>query len=89
MNNTFIDQQTFNATELRFRLGMILQKLEDKKQPILIISRSKPKAWLYPYHQKPTQDFFAKWQKNILPKYKRVKAKELISLIQKDRNERQ
>ena len=89
MNNTFIDRETYNATDLRFKLGQILAQLEQKKQPILIISRSQPKAWLYPYNQRPTQDFFAQWEKNVLPKYKKVKAKELIGLIRKDRDERQ
>lgn len=89
MSNTIIDRETYNATDLRFKLGQILTQLEQKQQPILIISRSQPKAWLYPYHQKSTQDFFARWEKNVLPKYKKVKAKELIDLIRKDRDERQ
>lgn len=86
MNNTDFEQKTFNATDLRFRLGAILAELERRESPILIISRSKPKAWLYPYKESLTkEDFFAKWDKEALPKYRKIKAKDLILLIRRDR----
>jgi len=70
-------------------LGAILNELERKKKPILLISRSKPKAWLYPYEEnKNPDDLFKKWFSQILPKYKNAKAKEIISLIRKDRDSR-
>ena len=49
MNNIFANQQTVNATDIRFNLGRILEDLDRQGNPVLIISRSKPKAWLYPY----------------------------------------
>lgn len=78
--------QTYNTTDVRFRLGKILNELERVKKPVLIISRSKPKAWLYPYDQiSSTEDFFEKWEKQALPKYLKIKAKQLITLIRRDR----
>lgn len=86
MHNTVANQQTVNATDIRFNLGKILDDLERQGNPFLIISRSKPKAWLYPYEPVNTSgDLFLKWQKEALPKYKKVKAKKLISVIRKDR----
>lgn len=86
MNTTNNQTSTYNATDLRFRLGEILDELERKSAPILIISRSRPKAWLYPYEDKNlTDDFFDRWQKTALPKYKTIKAKKLIAFIRKDR----
>jgi len=86
MNNIFVNQQTVNATDVRFNLGKILENLDRQGSPFLIISRSKPKAWLYPYESVgSSQDLFLKWQKEALPKYKKVKAKNLISIIRKDR----
>ena len=86
MNSINTNQQTINATDLRFRLGKILEDLGRQGDPFLIISRSKPKAWLYPYENiKSRGDLFLKWKKDILPKYKKVKAKDLIAIIRKDR----
>ena len=85
MNNIVANQQTINATNIRFNLGKILEDLERQGSPFLIISRSKPKAWLYPYESVASQDLFLKWQKEVLPKYKKIKAKNLISIIRKDR----
>jgi len=86
MDNILINQQTINATDIRFKLGKILEDLERQGTPFLIISRSKPKAWLYPYQQIPSsEDFFLKWEKEVLPKYKKIKAKDLIKIIRKDR----
>lgn len=84
-----LDWQTFNTTDVRFRLGRILTELQRRKKPVLIISRSKPKAWLYPYEVIPAgEDIFIKWQKEVLPKYSKIKAKKLIALIRKDRDQR-
>lgn len=81
--------QTVNITDVRFRLGAILNELQRKKTPILLISRSKPRAWLYPYEEVGNvQELFTEWYKQILPKYKKAKAKDLISLIRKDRDSR-
>lgn len=90
MNTTQLGNlQTVNTTDVRFRLGAILNELQRRKTPILLISRSKPKAWLYPYEEEGnTKDFFATWYKQILPKYKKAKVKDLISLIRKDRDSR-
>lgn len=44
MNNTFINQQTVNTTDIRFNLGKILDDLERQKTYFIIISRSKPKG---------------------------------------------
>jgi len=44
MDNILINQQTINATDIRFKLGKILEDLERQGTPFLIISRSKPKA---------------------------------------------
>lgn len=86
MDTTNFPTITYNSTDLRFRLGAILEELERKSSPILIISRSKPKAWLYPYREKAFDNAaFDKWQKEVLPKYKKIKAKALIELIRKDR----
>jgi PHD/YefM family antitoxin component YafN of YafNO toxin-antitoxin module len=87
MNNTHIlSPQTYNTTDVRFQLGKILNELERLKKPVLIISRSKPKAWLYPYDEiSSTEDLFKKWEKEALPKYQKIKAKQLISLIRQDR----
>ena len=86
MNDMVFDQQTVNATEIRFNLGKILDDLDRKGSPVLIISRSKPKAWLYPYEPVNVfENLFLKWQKKALPKYKKIKAKNLISIIRKDR----
>jgi len=86
MNNIVVNQQTINATDIRFNLGKILEDLERQGSPFLIISRSKPKAWLYPYEPvNSSKDFFKKWQTEALPKYKKIKAKNLIRLIRKDR----
>lgn len=87
MNTTDIfTPQTCNTTDVRFRLGKILNELERRKKPILIISRSKPKAWLYPYEEIPSgEDFFEKWKKQALPKYLKIKASQLITLIRRDR----
>lgn len=79
-------QQTFNATDIRFRLGQILNELARKRKPILIINRSKPRAWLCPYENiTAEEDLFIKWEKEALPRYRRIKAKDLINLIRKDR----
>lgn len=79
-------QQTFNATDIRFRLGKILNELTRRRGPILIIDRSKPRAWLYPYENiTDGEDLFIKWEKEVLPRYRRIKAKDLINLIRKDR----
>lgn len=81
-----INQQTINATDIRFNLGKILEDLDRQGTPFLIICRSKPKAWLYPYEPvSSSKDLFLKWQKETLPKYKKIKAKNLISIIRKDR----
>ena len=86
MNNIFVNQQTINATDIRFNLGKILKDLDRQRNPYLIISRSKPKAWLYPYEPVNfSKDFFLKWQTEALPKYKKIKAKNLINIIRKDR----
>ncbi|MBI4991246.1 hypothetical protein HZB96_04100 [Candidatus Gottesmanbacteria bacterium] len=87
MNTTNIDTTTYNATDLRFRLGAILDELDRRSAPILIISRSKPCAWLYPYTKKAlTSAAFDKWQKEALPKYKKIKAQKMIELIRIDRD---
>lgn len=89
METTNITQQTYNATDLRFRLGAILDELERKKKPVLIISRSKPRAWLVPYDvTMAASELFDEWGKDVLPKYKKVKASELIKLIRQDRERR-
>lgn len=90
MNTTQIhDWRTYNTTDIRFRLGTILEELQRRKKPILIISRSKPKAWLYPYEEIPQgEDFFAKWMKEVLPKYAKIRAKDLITLIRQDREQK-
>jgi len=86
MDNTFMNQQTVNATDIRFNLGKILEDLDRQGSPLLIISRSKPKAWLYPYEQlRSSKDLFLKWHKEALPKYKKIKAKNLINIIRNDR----
>lgn len=86
MNNIVVGQQTISATDLRFNLGKILEDLDRQGNPFLIISRSEPKAWLYPYEAvSSAQDLFLKWQNEALPKYKKIKAKNLISIIRKDR----
>jgi len=86
MNDIVLNQQTVNATDLRFNLGKILDDLDRQGSPFLIISRSKPKAWLYPYESvNISVDFFLKWQTEALPKYKKIKAKHLIGVIRKDR----
>jgi len=86
MNSIVVNQQTVNATDIRFNLGKILEDLDRQGSPFLIISRSKPKAWLYPYEPINTSgDYFLKWQKEVLPKYKKIKAKNLINIIRKDR----
>ena len=86
MNNTITSQQTISTTDLRFNLGKILEDLDNQGSPFLIISRSKPKAWLYPYELvNSSEDLFLKWQTEALPKYKKIKANKLISLIRKDR----
>ncbi len=87
MNTTIPDQQTINATDIRFNLGKILDDLGRQGNPYLIISRSKPKAWLYPYKpvHSSSEALFLKWQKEVLPKYKKIKAKNLIDIIRKDR----
>ncbi|MBI5123127.1 hypothetical protein HZA75_04695 [Candidatus Roizmanbacteria bacterium] len=87
MNNIVVNQQTINATDIRFNLGKILEDLDRQGTPFLIISRSKPKAWLYPYEPvNSSGDFFLKWQTEVLPKYKKIKAKNLINIIRKDRD---
>lgn len=86
MNNIVVNHQTVNATDIRFNLGKILDDLERQGSPFLIISRSKPKAWLYPYEPVTISgDLFLKWQTEALPKYKKIKAKNLINFIRKDR----
>ena len=86
MNNIVVNQQTVNATDIRFNLGKILEDLDRQGSPLLIISRSKPKAWLYPYEPvSNSRDIFLKWQTEALPKYKKIKANKLINLIRKDR----
>lgn len=80
-------QAIFNIKDIRLRLGQILSELERRKQPILIIYRSKPKAWLYPYEEHfQTDDLFVKWEKEVLKKYQKIKANDLINLIRKDRD---
>ena len=87
MNNIVVNQQTINATDIRFNLGKILEDLERQGSPFLIISRSKPKAWLYPYEPvNSSGDLFLKWQTESLPKYKKIKAKNMINIIRKDRD---
>lgn len=82
-----METTTYNATDLRFRLGAILVELERRTTPILIISRSKPCAWLYPYSKKALTDAaFDRWQKKALPKYKRIKAQKMIELVRIDRD---
>jgi hypothetical protein len=90
MNTTqVLDWQTFNTTDVRFRLGKILEEVKRRGRPALIISRSKPRAWLYPYEEvRGGVDFFAKWQKQVLPKYPKIKARDLISLLRQDRDQR-
>lgn len=90
MNTTQIGSiQTVNTTDVRFRLGAILEDLQRKKTPILLISRSKPKAWLYPFEEdENAQTLFDAWYKRILPKYKKANADDLISLIRKNRDNR-
>lgn len=86
MNNLITNQQTVNTTDIRFNLGKILEDLDRRQSPVLIISRSKPKAWLIPYEATNTvPDLFLEWQTNVLPKYKKIKASNLISIIRKDR----
>lgn len=86
MNNINSSYQTVNSTDIRFKLGKILEDLERERTPFLIISRSKPKAWLYPFEQKDSGDFFEKWRKTVSSKYKQVKAADLIKLIREDRD---
>lgn len=82
-----LDWRTFNTTDVRFRLGRILAEVQRRRKPVLIISRSKPCAWLYPYEEISSgEDFFAKWQREVLPKYSKIKAKDLIALIRRDRD---
>ena len=90
MNTTqSADWKTVNTTDIRFRFGSILEELQKGNSPILVISRSKPKAWLYPYESgQNAKDLFARWQRHILPKYQKVKAKDFINLIRKDRDSR-
>ena len=90
MNTTNEKQvKTVNTTDIRFRLGSIISELERTKSPVLIISRSHPKAWLYPYEKKRKgEDPFAYWQKKVLPKYSKISAKQLIELVRKDRDNR-
>jgi hypothetical protein len=87
MNTTIPNQQIVNTTDIRFKLGRILDDLGRQGKPLLIISRSKPKAWLYPYEPcRPSSgELFSKWQK-VLPKYKKIKAKNLVEAIRKDRD---
>jgi len=87
MNNIAVSQQTVSAVYLRFNLGKILENLDRQQNPVLIVSRSKPKAWLIPYETINTSgDLFVKWQTESLPKYKKIKAKSLINIIRKDRD---
>ena len=67
MNTTIPAQQTINATDIRFNLGKILDDLGRQGNPYLIISRSKPKAWLYPYEpvQSSSEDLFKMGKDNI------------------------
>lgn len=87
MNTTFPNQQTINATDIRFNLGKILDSLGRQGNPFLIISRSKPKAWLYPYEpiHSSSGELFLKWGKVVLAKYKKIKAKNMAAIIRKDR----
>ena len=86
MNNIVVNHQTVNATDIRFNLGKIFEDLDRQGSPFLIISRSKPRAWLYPYESVDSSgDLFLKWQTQVLPKYKKIKAKNLISILRKDR----
>ncbi len=86
---TIYNQPTVNTTDIRFGLGRILTELERRKTPILVISRSKPKAWLYPYETAAnSRDLFLQWQNNVLPKYKKIKAKDMIKIIRQDRERR-
>ena len=83
------DWKTVNTVDIRFRLGSILEELQRGKSPFLVISRSKPRAWLYPYEGGQNAiDLFARWHRYILPKYKKVKVTNLVSLIRKDRDSR-
>ncbi len=87
MNTTSIINQTVNTTDIRFNLGKILTDLERRRSPILIISRSKPKAWLYPYEaQLSTDDLFLQWQQRVLSKYQKIKTKHLLKIIRHDRD---
>jgi len=87
MNTAVAINQTVNTTDIRFNLGKILTNLEKRRSPILIISRSKPKAWLYPYEtQLSATDLFLQWQQQILPKYKKTKTKDLLKIIRTDRD---
>lgn len=84
-----MDWKTVNTTDIRFRLGSILEELQRQKAPFLVISRSKPKAWLYPYESgQNADDLFKRWQRQILPKYQKITAKDLIGLIRQDRENR-
>ncbi|MBM3209159.1 hypothetical protein FJZ40_02615 [Candidatus Shapirobacteria bacterium] len=84
-----VNWQTFNTTDVRFRLGKILAEVERRGKPALIISRSRPRAWLYPYKEATNkEDFFNRWQKEVLPKYAKIKASDLISLLRQDRDQR-
>lgn len=87
MNTTIPAQQTINATDIRFNLGKILDDLGRQGNPYLIISRSKPKAWLYPYQpvHSSSEDLFLKWGKIVLTKYKKIRARNMIDIIRKDR----
>ncbi|OGG02753.1 hypothetical protein A2W14_02665 [Candidatus Gottesmanbacteria bacterium RBG_16_37_8] len=90
MNTTNEKQfKTVNTTDIRFRLGSIISELERTKSPVLIISRSRPKAWLYPFEKgRRREDPFALWYKKILPKYAKISANQLIDLVRKDRDNR-
>jgi len=88
MNTTVAINQTVNTTDIRFNLGKILTNLEKRRSPILIISRSKPKAWLYPYEtQSLAADLFLQWQRQVLPKYQKIKTKDLLKIIRSDRDQ--
>ncbi|MDP4010615.1 MAG: hypothetical protein Q8P72_00120 [Candidatus Roizmanbacteria bacterium] len=85
-NSIIANHQTINATDIRFNLGKIFEDLDRQGSPFLIISRSKPRAWLYPYESvESSEDLFLKWQTEALPKYKKIKAKDLIGFIREDR----
>jgi len=84
-----LDWQTFNTTDGVLSGEDILAELQRRKKPVLIISRSKPRAWLYPYEIIPMgEDVFSQWHKKVLPKYAKIKVKKLIALIRKDRDQR-